>query len=68
MSGGGGAGRPPPLLGARLALLQEPKDPTYGPVYVPSSEVRVLRADPNIDVLGGPSANFRAKSPKYFRG
>ncbi|MDR7544904.1 MAG: ABC transporter substrate-binding protein [Armatimonadota bacterium] len=28
--------------------------------YVPSSEVRTLRADPNIEVLGGPSANFRA--------
>ncbi len=28
--------------------------------YVPSSEVRVLRADPNVEVLGGPSANFRA--------
>lgn len=28
--------------------------------YVPSSEVRSLRSDPNVDVLGGPSANFRA--------
>lgn len=28
--------------------------------YVPSSEVRSLRADPNIEVVGGPSANFRA--------
>ncbi len=28
--------------------------------YVPSSEVRALRADPNVEVLGGPSANFRA--------
>ena len=27
--------------------------------YVPSSEVRSLRADPNVEVLGGPSANFR---------
>lgn len=28
--------------------------------YVPASEVRSLRADPNIDVVGGLSANFRA--------
>jgi len=28
--------------------------------YVPSSEVRSLRADPNIEVVGGLSANFRA--------
>jgi peptide/nickel transport system substrate-binding protein len=28
--------------------------------YVPSSEVRALRGDANVDVLGGPSANFRA--------
>ncbi len=28
--------------------------------YVPSSEVRSLRGDPNVEVLGGPSANFRA--------
>lgn len=27
--------------------------------YVPSSEVRTLRGDPNVEVLGGPSANFR---------
>ncbi len=27
--------------------------------YVPSSEVQSLRADPNIDVVGGLSANFR---------
>lgn len=27
--------------------------------YVPSSEVRSLRADPNVEVVGGPSANFR---------
>jgi peptide/nickel transport system substrate-binding protein len=28
--------------------------------YVPSSEVRALRADPNVSVVGGPSANFRS--------
>ncbi len=28
--------------------------------YVPSSEVRTLRADPNVSVIGGPSANFRS--------
>ena len=28
--------------------------------YVPSSEVRALRADPNIEVVGGLSANFRS--------
>ena len=28
--------------------------------YVPSSEVRNLRSDANVEVLGGPSANFRA--------
>jgi peptide/nickel transport system substrate-binding protein len=28
--------------------------------YVPSSEVRSLRADPNVEVAGGPSANFRS--------
>jgi len=28
--------------------------------YVPSSEVKSLRADPNVDVVGGLSANFRA--------
>jgi peptide/nickel transport system substrate-binding protein len=27
--------------------------------YVPSSEVRTLRNDANVDVVGGPSANFR---------
>ncbi len=27
--------------------------------YVPSSEVRALRSDPNVEVVGGPSANFR---------
>lgn len=69
MSGGGGVPPPPPsLLGARLPFLQESQDPAHGPVYGPSSEVRVLRADPNIDVLAGPSANLRAKSPKYFGG
>jgi peptide/nickel transport system substrate-binding protein len=28
--------------------------------YVPSSEVRSLRSDPNVVVVGGPSANFRS--------
>ncbi len=28
--------------------------------YVPSSEVRSLRTDPSVAVVGGPSANFRA--------
>lgn len=28
--------------------------------YVPSSEVRSLRTDPNVEVVGGPSANFRS--------
>jgi peptide/nickel transport system substrate-binding protein len=28
--------------------------------YVPSSEIRSLRGDPNVTVVGGPSANFRA--------
>jgi len=28
--------------------------------YVPSSEVKALRADPNIEVVGGLSANFRS--------
>jgi peptide/nickel transport system substrate-binding protein len=28
--------------------------------YVPSSEVRNLRSDANVEVLGGPSANFRS--------
>ena len=28
--------------------------------YVPSSEVRALRSDPNIEVVGGLSANFRS--------
>ncbi|MGQ0567943.1 MAG: ABC transporter substrate-binding protein [Armatimonadota bacterium] len=28
--------------------------------YVPSSEVKSLRTDPNVEVVGGPSSNFRA--------